>query len=436
MKYAGNLVAMTMAVVAAVGAVRSEAGTLTVDQVKQRYPWNGLVDIDYTIVTSDQDESLGIDDGLEVLMVDRSAEPAVTNRAITFLQVELPMTAGQHRITWNATADGVTNRTANAEFSVSIVHYPARYMVIDVSGGSGASYFPVSFLNGAPSGGFNTPEYKGDKIVLRRIPAGLSVAGSPSTEANRNSGREGQHPVRLSKPFYIGIFEMTQRQYENVMGRNPSIATGDFGPYRPVENVSYADLRNGEWPQTPDFGNNTFMKTFVAKCKMQDAEGNYAIACKGFDLPTEFQWEYACRAGTTGGYASSTPYDNTSSSEQENQLKLMGRYSGNVALGAGGISEKHTVVGSYLPNAWGLYDMHGNIWEWCRDKYVDDVVSLKQYIDPPGPATRPQGAQDVWVFRGGGYNNTVVHCRSGFRNYGTRTQKGDNLGFRLFWMEP
>ena len=134
MKLVRNIVAAVLAGMTAIVTVEAEGATLTVDQVRQRYPWNGLVDIDYTI-TLGQDETLGVDDNLEVLMVDKSVTPAVTNRANCFLQAPLPLTAGSHRITWDANYDGVTNYVGKAEFLVKVVHYAAAYMVIDVHEG-------------------------------------------------------------------------------------------------------------------------------------------------------------------------------------------------------------------------------------------------------------------------------------------------------------
>ena len=168
-------------------ALSASAVSVKVDQVRQRYPWNGLVDIDYTIVNDGA--PLGLDDNIEVTMVDKSVDPAVTNCAHVFLQSPLPMAAGSHRITWDANKDGVTNRTDQAEFHLKIIRYSEAYMVIDVSKGSTAEYFPVDFLNGAPLGGFNVDEYKGNKIVLRRIRPGTYMAGSPSNEGGRGGGR-------------------------------------------------------------------------------------------------------------------------------------------------------------------------------------------------------------------------------------------------------
>ena len=415
--------------------------TIDVDQIKQRYPWNGLVDIDYTI-TLGQDEAFGVDDSLEVLMIDRAITPAVTNRAITFLQAPLPLTAGAHRITWDANADDVTNRTDNAEFVVRLRHYSEAYMVIDVSVGAGdIGIYTVDFLNGTPDGGFNVDEYKGDKIVLRRIHPGSYMAGSPENEANRQptATLEKQHRVAISKPFYIGLFEITQQQYLNVMGSNPSQykdgdKDGKNGQYRPVEMVSWDTVRGGSWPNGKP-GSDSFMDKLISKCKSKDpSTGEYTVKVGGFDLPTEFQWEYACRAGTTNAFNITYPFDNASPSDQEAQLKLLGRYTDNQSEGQGGITTAHTIVGSYRSNAWGLYDMHGNVLELCLDWVIKDPMTLnpKQYKDPPGAASG-----SYRLTKGGSWGNVVGGCRSAYRDsYRTPSAADGYVGFRLIRTLP
>ena len=423
--------ARTLIVVFAVFMAGVTAGatgdSITLDRVQQRYPWNGLVDIDYTI-TSAAAATLGADDNLEVLMIDKSGSSAVTNRALTFLQAPLPMTAGQHRITWNANADGVQTRTDAAEFVIEVAHYPEAYMIIDVSGGSSATVYPTTFANRPPAGGFSAnDEYRGNKIVLRRIHPGSYMAGSPTNEANRVDTNEKQHRVVISRPFYIGIFEVTQQQYENVMGKTPSKYAG---PYRPVESVVYSTIRGGSWPTSTSPGANTFMDKLLQKCKSKGSTGAYTEAVEGFDLPTEFQWEYACRAGTAGAFNTTNAYDNADAGAQEAQLAKLGRYSGN-KTDEHGNSDAHTVVGSYLPNAWGLYDMHGNVSEWCRDWYQDDVLALAEFVDPKGPESGPGRAS-----RGGSYNNPVGPCRSGYRDYKEPGTGKEIRGFRLFRALP
>lgn len=402
----------------AVGVVLgASSATLTVNQVRQRYPWNGLVDIDYTIAL-EQGESFDADDDLEVLMIDKGGDTVVTNRANRFLQTPLPMTAGSHRITWDANYDGVTNYTDDAEFHLKIDHYAATYMVIDISGGTTAEVYKVDFYNGVPANRFLSNEYRGDKIVLRRIHPGSYVAGSPTTEEGRNqqyAGKETQHPVALSRPFYIGIFEVTQKQYQNVTGKDPSTYKG---AYRPVETVTYDEVRGGNWPPSEEVGPGSFAGKLAAKCKAKDADGNYTLDVKGFDLPTEFQWEYACRAGTTGPrYSTGTNWGRW----KETMTDVWGGYT----------DQKHTVVGCYEPNAWGLYDMLGNVYEWCRDRLSDDPATLKQYVDPKG---NPDPNTEKQVQRGGGWSISLTSARAAYRYpAGGKTSdlKYESRGFRI-----
>ena len=423
--------------VAAAEVVGSFGGvTLTVGKIQQRYPWNGLVDIDYSLAF-ENDAPLDANDNLEILMIDKSATPAVTNRAVRFLQAPLPLTAGAHRITWDATADGVTDRIERAAFQVKLVHYPATYMVIDLTDGPGDdAVYKVDYLNGEPGGGFNKALYKGDRIVLRRIHHGSYLAGSPADEVGRSTShkdREGQHRVTHSRAFYIGIFEVTQKQYKYVMGEDPSAYKGDS---RPVESFSYDDIRGNGWPQATVPAANTFMDKLIKKCKAADANGNYTVPVTGFDLPTEFQWEYACRAGTTHALNTMNDFANTQAA-MEAQLPSLGLYSGdqpsrrdNRTAGDG-----HSDVGCYEPNSWGLYDMHGNVREWCLDWYVQ-AQDLAPSVDPKGPTV---GDFNSRVGRGGGWNDLYDACRSACRSGGIPGEARGGLtaiGFRLVCTAP
>ena len=409
MSVSQTLATVTLGVMIFGFATAAEGVTLSVGQVRQRYPWNGLVDIDYTIGYG-AGEKLGPDDNLEVVLIDKSATPAVTNRAVCFLQVPLPTDAGTHRITWDANADGVKGNFEQAEIQVKVVHYPATYMVIDVSGGSATNAYPVDFVTGVSAESFNTDEYKKNKIVLRRIHQGSYVAGSPSDEAGRNpvnQGDETQHRVTISKPFYIGVFEVTAKQYKNVVGSYPTkTSTDNF----PAGGVSWNDAKS-------------FIGKLGPKCRAKDANGQYTVALSGFDLPTEFQWEYACRAGMTKAFNGSDDFDNTSQNAQKEQLALLGRYKPTST------STKDILdpVGTYQPNAWGLYDMHGNVWEQCRDYYKAVVASPNQHdVDPE--VTVATGTD--YVKRGGSCNATVEVCRSALRSPAAVKQNLD-FGFRL-----
>jgi len=237
---------------------------------------------------------------------------------------------------------------------------------------------------------------KGDVLEARfgmnfvYIPAGDFLMGSPPTEKNRNSDVVPQHNVKISKGFWMGQTEVTQAQYKAVMGTNPSHFKGDNNP---VENVS--------WDNATEFCR-----------KLSQKEGNT------YRLPTEAEWEYACRAGTT------TPFNTgqTISTDQAN-------YDGDYVYGNGrkGTDRgKTTEVGSFSPNAFGLYDMHGNVYEWCQDWYDEDYYSNSPSVDPQGPNTG-----EYRVLRGGSWYNYPRGCRSANRYRLTPDGTNDGSGFRV-----
>ena len=365
----------------------------TVSNVKaqQRYPWNALVDIDYTI--SGDTSGLGVSISVRDVQNNRDYQP-------TKFMSALPTSAGTHRVTWSPTADGISIVSTNILVTVSLLRVadsssPNLYYVIDLSGGPDAVNYPVTTLSSDP-GGVWPDEYKTTKLVLRRIEPGTFMMG-------------GSKSTRISQPFYIGVFEVTQKQYQLVMGSNPSAYWGDM---RPVEKVSYNAIRGSSagagWPASSQVDGTSFLGKLRAKTGLDT-----------FDLPTEAQWEYACRAGTTSTY--------NNGGNTEDDLKTLGRYEGNVTDGRGGYSQ-HTTVGSYAPNAWGLYDMHGNVFEWCLDWYG----TLVGGIDPKGP----QSGGGARIARGGNWNFSASVCPSFERSYygpglNYTVPKSDIFGFRL-----
>ena len=287
---------------------------------------------------------------------------------------------------------------------------PKRYCVIDLSAGPDAEKYPVTYMAKPPKGGFNTDEYKTTKLVLRRIEAGSFIMGEDQ--------KDESHRVTLTMPFYIGVFELTQKQYALVTGSNPSLYKGDM---RPVERVSYFTIRgSGGWPTSSAVGQHSFMGKLRARTGLD-----------GFDLPTEAQWEYACRAGTKSAY--------NNGGNAADDLKKLGRFLFNQGAptyrepdasltqhlpdGRGGNSEYHTVAGSYEPNAWGLYDMHGNVWESCLDQFG----KLTYGTDPVGPS--PTG---MYMLRGGSWNFNAQWARSASRlEFWLDHSNYANVGFRL-----
>ena len=249
------------------------------------------------------------------------------------------------------------------------------------------------------------------KLVL--IPAGKFLMGSPAGEGERDP-EELQHEVTISKPFYLGAHEVTQGQYQKVMGRNDSHFRGKVGggPDFPVEQV-----RSGE---------------AVAFCNKLSNLAEERKAGRVYRLPTEAEWEYACRAGTTTVFH----FGNTLAATQAN-FKGTGPYG---AAPRGPYLQKTTKVGSYAPNAWGLYDMHGNVSEWCADWYDPDYYKNSPKLDPTGPAKGVLGtgfASDYFrVVRGGCWLDEGRACRAAYRFRFQANELYRLVGFRVVCVIP
>ena len=289
------------------------------------------------------------------------------------------------------------------------------YAVVDLSGGPNALTYPIRYTSKAPD--LNDDTCRTTELWLRKIPAGTFVMGSPEDEVGRGYN-EAQHEVTLTDDYYIGVFECTQKQWELVMGSNPSQYKGDC---RPVERVSY-DMIRGTGEQAgagwPTYGHEVDITSFMGKL-----QGKTGLV---FDLPTEAQWEYACRAGTTTALNSGKNLLTTENEEDAN-LDEVGRNKFNQTDGRGGFSSVHTKVGSYLRNAWGLYDMHGNVDEWCLDCYDDyGAVAVE---NPLGPNL---DSHHVW--RGGSLYYLVDRCRSASRLGVASSHSTYHCGFRIVFL--
>lgn len=227
---------------------------------------------------------------------------------------------------------------------------PKDYMVIDISGGQAAAQWPVTFLDDVPDGSWSD-EFKTGKIVLRLVKAGTFFRQRcTAEEAWRKESNSPQYEVAVSRSFYMGIFEITQRQYEHVTGMRPSrFSSDEEWLKRPVENVTYDDIRGrcegAMYPSSGKVDALSFIGIIRAKTGMQ-----------GIDLPTEDFWEYCCRAGGAG----------TTLAEIE-KYELISRYPKDK-----GQNTKPLDVGSLRPNKLGIYDMQGNVQEWCLDSIGED----------------------------------------------------------------
>jgi formylglycine-generating enzyme required for sulfatase activity len=246
----------------------------------------------------------------------------------------------------------------------------------------------------------------GMKLAL--IPAGKFLMGSPADEAERDA-EELQHEVVISRPFYLGVHEVTQEQFQMVMGRNPSFFNQGRGggPAHPVEQVRRQEA--------------------IEFCKKLSELAAEKKAGRVYRLPTEAEWEYACRAGTTTPFANGKALSAT-------QANFNGKFPyGGAAKGP--YLQKTAKVGSYAPNAWGLYDMHGNVWEWCSDWYDADYYKRSPREDPQGPAKGVLGtgfgADFFAVVRGGSWIEEGRGCRSAYRFRYQSIEMYRLVGFRV-----
>ena len=349
---------------------------------QQRYPWNGKVDIAYTVSGSlaATTKEQALITSLKVTATDRETGTSYT---ATSLSGDTGLSDGTHSLVWDMDAQGLTLKSTNVVFTVSCETTPATYCVIDLSAGENASFYPVTYLASPPSGGFNVDTYKTTKIVMKRMEAGSFNMGEYSTIS-----------VTLTKAFFIGLFEVTQKQYSLVMGSNPSKFSGNK---RPVEQLSYNTIRgssNGaQWPASNAVDSSSFLGKLRARTGLD------------FDLPTEAQWEYSCRAGTTTTYS-------YGSSANENYMW----YNSNS-------SDQTQDVGTKQPNSWGLYDMHGNVFEWCLDWYANSFIGG---TDPNGYSSGSDR-----VMRGGSWYRKAYSCTSYHRFYSAPTFLASDIGFRL-----
>ncbi len=250
-------------------------------------------------------------------------------------------------------------------------------------------------------------------MKLKLIPAGTFMMGSPVDEKGSEDD-ERQHQVTISQPYYMGVYEVTQAQYQKVMGKNPSYYQGDAVAIKiPAKKHPQTGRTLEEAKIVPVDTSNRPVELVswedaVAFCEKLSSLPSERAAGRVYRLPTEAEWEYACRAGSKTAYSFGT---------DASSLDDYAWYESN--------SDGQThAVGQKLPNAWGLYDMHGNVFEWCMDRYGDY---------PRGSVTDPVGASSgsYRVYRGGGWYRTAESCRSASRNGGSPSIRDYSLGFRV-----
>ena len=261
------------------------------------------------------------------------------------------------KLVWNAWNDWARNYTTNARVRLIADDFPSTIGTTNV-GNYTTNIPPNTNLVWIPSGSFTM---------------------------------EGPTYVYLSRSIWMGKFEVTQAEYQSVMSNNPSAFTGN--PNRPVEQVTWFEATN-----------------YCGVLTARERAAGRISANWTYRLPTEAEWEYACRAGTTTTYC-------FGEDPLGNRLGFYAWYNVN----AGGQTQ---VVGSRAPNRWGLYDMHGNVWEWCQDWYGG--LSGGNVTDPQGPSSG-----SYRVLRGGSWYNDASYCASAYRNGDSPSNRSNNRGFRV-----
>jgi formylglycine-generating enzyme required for sulfatase activity len=243
----------------------------------------------------------------------------------------------------------------------------------------------------------------GIKFVL--IQPGTFAMGSPDEEEGRRVNEGPRHEVQLSQAFYLAVHPVTQQQYEKLTSRNPARFTAKMGggPEHPVENVS--------WEEAVEF------------CRRLGQLPAEREAQHVYRLPTEAEWEYACRAGTATPFC----FGAALASAQAN-------FDGGYPFGGadrGRSLQQTTRVGAYPPSNFGLHDMHGNVWEWCADWLASDAYSHAARRNPQGPA---QG--QFRVIRGGSWRSHAATCRAAYRNGLGPKSRDSCTGFRVVLEVP
>lgn len=338
---------------------------------------------------------------------------------------------GDHSLTWLPHKSWPDQLITGGNIRIGVkawaTNAPPDYMVVSLTVSNSVSFYTSA---GAIPDGVQADKYKTEYLVMRKCPAANVTwrMGSPTTE-NWRKNNETSHEVTLANDYYIGVYPVTQRQYELLMNARPSnfSLAADYAT-RPVEKVSYDDIRGAksagfDWPNT-----GHAVKADGVISKLRKLSG-----LDGFDLPTDAQWEFACRAGCGAALYNGKEVDNWPKSAN---LGVIGRYSDNGGdpngIATTGSADANCTaangtakVGSYEPNAWGIYDMLGNVVEWCLDWYQDSVSTVDAENGPASGTNR--------VRRGGSYALPPDYCRCAYREPGGPSSSGSTTGFRLAW---
>ena len=401
--------------IAAVASLPSWAATtITVDSVVQRWPWNNKVDITYTVGDGQDCSSSKFRKIVFTTVIDGTT---YTIDGVSALGASA--NTGTHTVTWTL-PKGVKSDGCTMSAAIYEADAPSGddYMVIDLATGA-VSYEGLLATQDDSNDRYNTATYKTDKLVLRKIPAGGPYpTGDSVNYAASDSNPNTERTWNTTRDYYIGVFPVTQAQYKKLGFSNPSRSTtniaGNETLHRPVENISWDTLRNQTDPtlRIPAVESNT--GTFFQRLNFKT--GHY------FDLPTEVMFEIAERAGASGEFwwGSDPVADYVISSDDDLTITDAGRGKSTVA------------VGMKKANAWGFFDMQGNVLEWCLDDFIDKYDNMASHADvfTPAWASGPSRRQRGSGTRGIPADSTLF--RSSYRaNKEATSTAAASIGFRV-----
>ena len=324
--------------------------------------------------------------------------------------VNKKVAVGRHSFTWTPGKSWPNQKVNGGNIRIGVkvwaLDNPPEYMALSLVSPRTAMYYTSAE---AVPDGVQYAKYKTEYLLMRRIPAANVVwrMGAPATElrdGNISAASETPHQVSLSKDYYIGVYPVTKQQYRYMMAQAPSTyPTGDER-FVPIGGLSYNGLRGTtySWPANL---HNVDSTSVIGK--LQTLTGFATM-----DLPTDAQWEFACRAGTGSALYDGHELDNASTSAYVNQMAVYQGHGNALA-----------VVGTCKPNGWGLYDMYGNIWEYCLDWYQENLTGVDANIGPSSGSSR--------IRRGACYSNTAGYCRSAMRLSIPMDNTGGTMGFRV-----
>ena len=439
-----NVKSIPLAALAAAVVVTSPAAVPDVTDVTMTQAANRLVTITYTLTDAPAVVTLDIEtNATGDVWASIGGENIQNVDGDVWKRVE----TGSHTIQWRPDLSWPDHKIADggarAVLTAWALDNTPDYMVVDISEAAQPNtqkYYPTA--ESIPGGLLDNDVYRKTAIVMRKIMAKdvvWTMGSTPQETRNRVADREATHQVTLTNNYYIGVFPVTQSQWALIQSNNltPSFYNNvSYSAMRPVEKVCYNEIRNADntttvntaydWPAAPN------PASFLGRLRTKTGID--------FDLPSETQWEFAARAGH-----GSTMWGDGSAivnSDKDDNLGRLGRYAQNGGKVSGkepaqtcDASNGTAIVGSYQPNSWGIYDMHGNVWEWCLDWYADNITTLDGMlnIDPSDSSKTLSGAAGSQrVKRGGGWVYDEGINRPAFRNTENPTTRDKYTGFRLY----